>query len=251
MKDARSRGTRLGQERTRPRPRPHRRSGTATESPTGRAGQGRAGWPQDPRGAALSADTGTTRASLRAIIRRAPWTVSRGGGAAARTATELHWEWHKDEHAKPGALSRQGLFLPPLRWLPHLPPSAKTELAALPRVAALGRFQQVQSSVNAGRLQGAEGSRASCWETLTPAGMGPAGLAAPLPAWAGSDPRLCARSIPARQLPAPRGPDCRAPRRGARHFPTPTCALHSLTAPEPMEMHQKLLSNELILVQSC
>lgn len=107
------------------------------------------------------------------------------------------------------------------------------------------------SSVSAGRLQGAEGSRASCWETLTPARMGAAGLAAPLPAWAGSDPRLCARSIPARQLPAPRGPDCRAPRRGARHCFTPTCALHSLTAPEPMEMHQKLLSNELILVQSC
>lgn len=56
-------------------------------------------------------------------------------------------------------------------------------------------------------------------------------------------PRLCAPSA----LPGGR---LQGTATGSSFFP-PTCALHSLTAPEPMEMHQKLLSNELILVQSC
>lgn len=42
-------------------------------------------------------------------------------------------------------------------------------------------------------------------------------------------------------------PACSSPRR----FLTPTRVLRSLTARAPVEMHQKLLSNKLILVQSC
>lgn len=72
---------------------------------------------------------------------------------------------------------------------------------------------------------------------------GTADPAAPLPARAGS----ARGSVPASALPGGR---LQGTATGSSFFP-PTCALHSLTAPEPMEMHQKLLSNELILVQSC
>lgn len=109
------------------------------------------------------------------------------GGAAAHSATELQegtgngtrvstpsWE---PSHSR-------GSLPPPLCWLPYLPPSAKTEVAALPRVAVLGCFQQVPSGANAGRLQGAEGRRrASCWETVTAVRMGPAGSPSARQGW--------------------------------------------------------------------
>lgn len=76
--------------------------------------------------------------------------------------------------------------------------------------------------------------------------------AAPLPARAGSDPRLCARIIPARQLPArTTRPSLQVTETGNTSLLHSYLCPHLLTAREPMEMHQKLLSNELILVQSC
>lgn len=293
VKDARSRGTRLGQGEHPPAPAERHRHGEP-DGP-GRAGQGRAGQPrtalleENPSaagaapalpgspcplwparapdtgragqaasrtlgGAALSADTGTARASLRSFIlsttfiHRAPWAVTRGGELGELLPT-LPQSCGRALGMAQGRTRQAGspvtagtLFLLPLCYLP---PSAKTELVrchewllwavssrcrAAPMPA--GCREQRAAGQAAGRPSHRPGWAQPVWQPLC-------------------RPGLCARSIPAPQLPAPLGPDCRAPRRGARHFFTPTCALHLLTAPEPMEMHQKLLSNELILVQSC
>lgn len=171
--------------------------------------------------------------------------------AAAHTATE------------PRERTGDGTALNTPSWEPS---HSKGSLSAAPRPAATsatfgkdrarctarsgcsGCFQEVQGSVNAGGCREQRAGAGQAAGRPSHGQDGPGGSGSPSARLGWQRPAgLCSQH----PCPAPPSPDCRAPTPGARHFLTPTCALRSLTAPEPMEMHQKVLSNELILVQSC
>lgn len=93
--------------------------------------------------------------------------------------------------------------------------------------------------------------REPCSGTAHRAGQDGSSPAAPsCPPWPAAPRRSVPPAHSARQLPA-RFPACCSPRRGALHLFTPTRVLRSLTARAPVERHQKLISDKLILVQSC